>query len=162
MIIKYTMRRLAGRGKRGSRLDLVWRGCMRHGVRLSRSSATTSGKAGSLRGGAALPTSCIRTAPSPHRRPSQLPSLLSSRSHFDSLFLAPCKHQSTSSRSHIGHTSLPPPFLPTDPPGPILLPQHHDRPARPLTDSTNSSNAQPAEDAALQESVDLANPLIYP
>ena len=45
---------------------------MRDGVRLSGSSATTSGRACSLRGGAALPTSCIRTAPSPYRRPSQL------------------------------------------------------------------------------------------
>jgi len=106
---------------------------MRHGVRLSRFSATTLGKACSLRGGAALPTSCIRTAPSPHHRPSQLFHLYYLHAPTSTPFsLAPCKHQSASSRSHIGHTSLPPPFLPTNPPGPILLPLHDDRPARSL------------------------------
>lgn len=143
-LFQYTMRRLAGRGKRGSRLDLVWRGCMRDGVLLSRFSATTSGKACSLRGGAALPTSRIRTAPSPHRRPSQLFHLYYLHAPTSTPFsLVPCNQQSASCLVAVSFSAILPCRLLSCPPTHLVQSSSLSTtiaPLDPSTDGTNSSN----------------------
>ena len=117
---------------------------MRDGVLLSRFSATTSGKACSLRGGAALPTSCIRTAPSPHRRPSQLFHLYHLHAPTSTPFsLVPCNQQSASCLVAVSFSAILPCRLLSCPPTHLVQSSSLSTtiaPLDPSTDGTNSSN----------------------